>query len=88
LANHNISFKYYNNDKKALITFASNDVKDTIRSVYGKQVYDNIIGFEKHSDIASVHGYIGTSEISRGSRNNQSIFVNRRYIKSGLLQRQ
>ncbi len=85
LANHNISFKYYNNDKKALITFASNDVKDTIRSVYGKQVYDNIIGFEKHSDIASVHGYIGTSEISRGSRNNQSIFVNRRYIKSGLI---
>lgn len=85
LANHNISFKYYNNDKKTLITFASNDVKDTIRSVYGKQIYDNIIGFEKHSDIASVHGYIGTSEISRGSRNNQSIFVNRRYIKSGLI---
>lgn len=85
LANHNISFKYYNNDKKALITFASNDVKDTIRSIYGKQVYDNIIGFEKHSDIVSVHGYIGTSEISRGSRNNQSIFVNRRYIKSGLI---
>lgn len=85
LANHNISFKYYNNDKKTLITFASNDVKDTIRSVYGKQIYDNIIGFEKHSDIASVHGYIGNSEISRGSRNNQSIFVNRRYIKSGLI---
>lgn len=85
LANHNISFKYYNNDKKTLITFASNDVKDTIRSVYGKQIYDNIIGFEKYSDIASVHGYIGTSEISRGSRNNQSIFVNRRYIKSGLI---
>lgn len=85
LANHDISFKYYNNDKKSLMTFASKDIKDTIRAVYGKSVYDNIISFEKHSDIASVHGYIGNSEISRGSRNNQSIFVNKRYIKSGLI---
>lgn len=85
LANHNLSFKYYSNNKRALNTFSSNDVKETIRSVYGKVIYDNIISFEKHSDIISVHGYIGNSEISRGSRNNQSIFVNKRYIKSGLI---
>ncbi|KEI10493.1 DNA mismatch repair protein MutL [Clostridium sp. K25] len=85
LANHNISFKYYNNDKRSLITFASEDVKDTIRAIYGKNIYENIVGFEKHSDIVSVYGYIGNSEISRGSRNNQSIFVNKRYIKSGII---
>ncbi|CAG7840914.1 DNA mismatch repair protein MutL [Clostridium haemolyticum] len=85
LANYNISFKYYNNDKRALITFASEDVKDTIRAIYGKNIYENIVGFEKHSDIVSVYGYIGNSEISRGSRNNQSIFVNKRYIKSGII---
>lgn len=85
LANHNISFKYYNNDKSSLTTFASTDVKDTIRAVYGKNIYENLIGFEKHFDIISVHGYIGNTEISRGSRNNQSIFVNKRYIKSGLI---
>ena len=33
----------------------------------------------------SVHGYIGNADISRGSRNRQSIFVNKRYIKSGLI---
>ncbi|MCD3215841.1 DNA mismatch repair endonuclease MutL [Clostridium botulinum C] len=85
LANHNISFKYYNNDKRSLITFASEDVKDTIRAIYGKNIYENIVDFEKHSDIVSVYGYIGNSEISRGSRNNQSIFVNKRYIKSGII---
>lgn len=85
LANHNISFKYYNNDKRSLITFPSEDVKDTIRAIYGKNIYENIVGFEKHSDIVSVYGYIGNSEISRGSRNNQSIFVNKRYIKSGII---
>lgn len=85
LANHNVSFKYYANNKRTLATYASNDVKETIRAIYGKNIYDNIIGFEKHSDIISVHGYIGNSDISRGSRNNQSIFVNRRFIKSGLI---
>ncbi|MBE6042687.1 DNA mismatch repair endonuclease MutL [Clostridium thermopalmarium] len=85
LANYDVSFKYYINGKKSLITFPSKDVKDTIRSVYGKNIYNNIIGFEKHSDIASIYGYIGSSEISRGSRNNQSIFVNKRYIKSALI---
>ncbi|MCY6958228.1 DNA mismatch repair endonuclease MutL [Clostridium brassicae] len=85
LANHDISFKYYNNDKKSLVTFASKDVTDTIRTIYGKEVYKNIIHFEEHSDIASVYGYIGNAEISRGSRNNQNIFVNKRYIKSGLI---
>lgn len=85
LANYDVSFKYYSNDKKSIMTFASKDVKDTIRTIYGKNIYDNIIGFEEHCDIASVYGYIGNSEISRGSRNNQSIFVNKRYIKSGLI---
>lgn len=85
LANHNISFKYYSNNKRTLTTYAANDVKETIRAIYGKNIYDNIIGFEKHSDIISVHGYIGNSDISRGSRNNQSIFVNKRFIKSGLI---
>ncbi|KEI02497.1 DNA mismatch repair endonuclease MutL [Clostridium botulinum] len=85
LSNHNISFKYYNNDKRSLITFASEDAKDTIRAIYGKNIYENIISFEKYSDIVSVYGYIGNSEISRGSRNNQSIFVNKRYIKSGII---
>ncbi|WMJ81998.1 DNA mismatch repair endonuclease MutL [Clostridium sp. MB40-C1] len=85
LANHNISFKYYNNDKKSLVTFASKDVTDTIRTIYGKEVYRNIIHFEEHLDIASVYGYVGNAEISRGSRNNQTTFVNKRYIKSGLI---
>ncbi|MCM0648504.1 DNA mismatch repair endonuclease MutL [Clostridium swellfunianum] len=85
LVNSNVSFKVYSNSNKALTTFSSNDVTDTIRAIYGKSVYENIIPIEKHSDIASVHGYIGSAEISRGSRNNQSIFVNKRYVKNKLI---
>ena len=85
LANNDISFKVLNNDKKVFATYSSPNLSDTIRYIYGKEVVENIISFEKLSDTMSVHGYIGKADISRGSRNRQSIFVNKRYIKSGLI---
>lgn len=85
LANPNISFKLFNNGKKVLNTYGTGKLSDAIRAVYGKSICDNVIAFEKHWDISSIHGFIGNAEISRGSRNNQSIFVNKRYIKSKLI---
>lgn len=85
IANDTVAFKLISNDKKIINTFGSGNVCDTIRSIYGKKIFDNTFYFEKHSDTASIYGYLGNSEISRGSRNNQSIFVNKRYIKSKLV---
>ncbi len=85
LANSKISFKLCSNGKVSLKTFSTEKVFDTIRTIYGKNTSDNIIKFEKHNDIASVHGYVGNAEISRGSRNNQSVFINNRYIKNKLI---
>ena len=85
LANNEISFKLLNNSKNILSTYGSTNLCDTIRYIYGKEIVDNITSFEKFNDIMSVHGYIGNAEISRGSRNSQSIFVNKRYVKSNLI---
>lgn len=85
LSNPDLSFKLYNNGKNIIHTYGNGKVSDVIRSIYGKQVSENLIYFEKHYDIVSVHGYIGNAEISRGSRNNQTIFVNNRYIKNKLI---
>lgn len=85
LANPKISFKLYNNHKKILHTFGNGDLKDVIRTIYGKSITDNILYFSDTSDLITVYGYVGTEEIARGSRNNQSIFVNKRYIKNRAL---
>ncbi len=82
LTNHNVSFKYYQNNKKSIITFASEEVKETIKYIYGKNIYQNLIKFENTSDIITVYGYIGNVDICKGSRNYQSIFVNNRYVKN------
>lgn len=85
LGNYKVAFKLYSNGKEVLTSYRNENPKDTIRTLYGKQVYDNILPFETHSDIISIHGYVGNSEISRGSRNRQSIYVNSRLIKSSTI---
>ncbi|VYT65769.1 DNA mismatch repair endonuclease MutL [Clostridium tertium] len=82
LSNPDISIKFYNNGKKVLHSYGTGNLKDVIRTIYGKTISENIIYFESKEEDISLYGYIGKEEISRGSRNNQSIFVNGRYIKN------
>lgn len=82
LSHPKISIKFYNNEKKILHTYGTGDLKDVIRTIYGKKISENLIHFNKSDDIINLYGYIGKEEIARGSRNNQSIFVNSRYIKN------
>lgn len=82
LSNPNISFKLFNNGKKIIHTYGNGNMKDVIRTIYGKSIVENVLYFEDTSDIATIYGYVGKEDIARGSRNNQSIFVNSRYIKN------
>lgn len=81
ISHPDVCFKLYNNGKKIIHTYGTGKLEDVLRSIYGKNVCDDLIYFEEHNDIYSVYGYIGRETISRGSRNNESIFVNKRYVK-------
>ncbi len=85
LANPSISFKLFNNGKKVLNTYGNSNLLDVTRTIYGKNIGENIIYFEHSEDTLTLYGYIGKEVIARGSRNNQSIFVNGRYIKNKTL---
>lgn len=85
LANPSISFKLFNNGKKILNTYGNSNLLDVTRTIYGKNIGENIIYFEHSEDTLTLYGYIGKEVIARGSRNNQNIFVNGRYIKNRTL---
>ncbi|CAM2931328.1 DNA mismatch repair endonuclease MutL [Hathewaya histolytica] len=85
LSHSEIAFKYISNGKQVFSTSGNGDLLENIRVLYGKEVYKNVTFFEGHSDVVSVYGYIGNADISRGSRNRQSIFVNKRSINSKLI---
>ncbi|WP_244832919.1 DNA mismatch repair endonuclease MutL [Clostridium sp. BJN0001] len=86
LSNKDISFKLINNSKNVIHTFKTDNLKDTIQMLYGKNIVKNIIYFENSLDVMTIYGYIGKEEIARRSRNNQSIFVNKRYVKNRSVQ--
>lgn len=77
-----ISFKYKLNDKLIFLTRGDGDLKAVILSLYGKEFINNIIEANCYDNFISVKGFIGNSNISKGSRNYQSIFINGRYVKN------
>lgn len=77
-----ISFKLVSNGTVLLHTPGNGDLKSAVFSVYGAETAKQLI--EVHSDDGRVQisGYIGKAELSRSNRNHQSVYINRRYIRS------
>ena len=82
LSNPHITFKLFKNGKKTLHTYGDGNLNNVIRTIYGKNISDHVLPFEYEDETLKIHGYIGKELIARGSRNNESIFVNNRYIKN------
>lgn len=85
LGNYKTSITLINDGKQVLKTYGDEELDKTIRILYGREVHENIIYIENHKDIISVYGYIGKEVLARGSRLRQSIFVNKRLIRSPLI---
>ena len=84
LARPDISFKFINKGKVMLHTPGNGDLKSTIFSIYGKDVANQILPVDYQDKNIKITGFIGKPEIARGTRNQQSLYLNRRYIKSKL----
>ena len=85
LARPDISFKFINKDKIMLHTPGNGDLKSTIFSIYGKDVANEILEVNYKDANITITGFVGKPEIARGTRNQQSLYLNKRYIKSKLV---
>lgn len=85
LANPGISFKFIQNNQTQLHTPGNHDLLSVIYSVFGKDIAKSVLPVNYEGDEINLTGFIGKPEIARGNRNNQSIFLNGRYIKSSLI---
>ena len=80
-----ISFKFINNDKEQLFTSGDGNLKNVVRSVYGKDIASAMVECDYEENGVRAFGLCGKAEASRANRANQSFFINGRYIKSPLL---
>lgn len=77
-----ISFKLVSNGAVLLHTPGNGDLKSAIFSVYGAETAKQLIEVNFNDGHLKITGCIGKAEVSRSSRAQQSIYINRRYIRS------
>lgn len=85
LGNPQISFRLISNNATAIHTPGNNDLLSTIFSLYGKEIASNVHELKYTDNKFKISGYAGKPEIARANRNQQSLYVNGRYIRSKLI---
>lgn len=87
LSRPDISFKLIVNGQSKIDTSGNGNIKDTVYQLFGRDITMNLVEIKYADDNISMEGYIGKPFISRGNRGLENYFINRRYIKSGIINR-
>lgn len=77
-----ITFKLIIDGKEKLFSNSSDDLRNSIYNVYGKEYSDNLISVFRDDGFIKIDGYIGDSNTARSNRSYQNLFVNGRYVIS------
>lgn len=85
LGNPDVSFKLTSNGSNILHTPGNNDYLSVIFSVYGKDTAMNVYEVKYEDAKIKISGYVGKPEIARSNRNHQTIFINKRLIRSKMM---
>ncbi|MDF2866163.1 MAG: mismatch repair protein MutL [Clostridia bacterium] len=85
LSNPQISFKYINNGKTIINTSGDGKLESVIYTIFGKEIYSNILNVDYSYKDISVTGAVGLPQISRSTRNNEFTYINSRFVKDNIL---
>lgn len=84
LAHPEISFLYVVDGKQVYNTISS-ELSDIIYTIYGKDVYENLIKIDSEQDGMKLSGFIVAPKFSKINRTAQTLFVNGRYVENYLV---
>ena len=82
LGRPDIAFRFISNGKCVYETYGDGILKNAIFCVYGSHITDCLIPVFFDNGYVRIDGFIGNQEISRPNRSMETLFVNRRYIRS------
>lgn len=82
LANPKISFKLTNNGVKQFQSFGNGNLLEVLNNVYDTNVAKNMITVADSNGIFKVSGLVSNLNVSRASKNNITIIVNKRVVRN------
>ena len=81
LAHPEVAFSYIV-DGKQIYNTTSTELSNVIYTIYGREVYDNLVKVDyKENDLRLV-GYVASPKLSKPNRTYQTLFVNNRYVEN------
>ena len=80
LGNPNISFKFLRDNKTILQTSQNNNLLDNIYNILGKDTVKALTPVEFEDHTIKLSGYISNTNLYRGNRNHQYLYINGRYV--------
>lgn len=85
LSHPEIAFKYTSDDKLIFKTPGDGKVENTIFSVYDRTLIRHLFEISGEYDYMSLKGYASKFDYTKGTKQQQIVFVNGRYVKSDLV---
>ncbi|MCQ2380874.1 MAG: DNA mismatch repair endonuclease MutL, partial [Acidaminococcaceae bacterium] len=80
-----VAFRLSNGEKDILVTSGDGDLKNTIRSLYGKDMSDHLLAVDYEYEGVKLYGYISKPTVLKNTRQWQTFFVNGRSVGSKML---
>jgi len=87
LSHPEIAFRFVSQGKTVYHSSGDGKLESALYALYGRESFQQMRKVSGHMNGVVISGYVGTGELSRGNRQQQSFFVNGRYFRSGILSR-
>ncbi len=85
LGNPGIAFRLMSGKTQLLHTPGNDDIKSAVYSIYGREIISELMQVDYQDEKYRITGYVGKPEAARANRNYQSLYINKRYVKSKLV---
>lgn len=82
LANKDVSFQYFKDDKLVFKTSSKYDHKSLIRNLFGDDLANSLLDFTYSDDDFKLSAFISNNKYYRGNRALEYVFINNRIIDS------
>ena len=82
LSNTDISIKFINNGRTVYHSYGDGSLENALFCVYDSSLINNLYKISYDDGYVKITGFTGSETTARSTRTHQSVFVNRRYIKS------
>ncbi|MBC7326933.1 DNA mismatch repair endonuclease MutL [bacterium] len=85
LSHHDVSFRALSADREIFNHISTDDLLEAIASIMGEEIASQMLPVEAEEGEVRIYGFISRPPISRATRQEEYFFVNRRFVRSRLL---